>query len=139
MGEEDFSHEVRPHDSPFVRHAFLAAGFVCVGLAVLGVLLPVLPATPFVLVAAACFARASPRFYNWVMNHRHFGPTVREWRRYRSIPYRVKLWAIALMASSLGVSIVFFVRPGWLQAALAAFGVLLAVWMYRLPSRDRSR
>ncbi len=136
MSEEDFSHEVRPHDSALVRHAFLGAGCGFVGLAILGVFLPLLPATPFVLAAAACFARASPRFYNWVMNHRIFGPTVREWRRYRSIPYRVKLWAIALMALSLGASIAFFVRPGWLQAALAAFGVLLAAWMYRLPSRD---
>jgi uncharacterized membrane protein YbaN (DUF454 family) len=136
MSEEDFSHEVRPHDSALVRHAFLGAGFLFVGLAVLGVFLPVLPATPFVLVAAACFARASPRFYNWVMNHRVFGPTVREWRRYRSIPYRVKLWAIALMALSLGVSITFYVRPAWLQAVLAVFGVLLAAWLYRLPSRD---
>ena len=115
---------------------FLAAGFVCLGLAILGVFLPVLPATPFALLAAACFARASARFYSWVLNHRVFGPTVREWRRYRSIPYRIKLWAIALMAVSLGISIVFFVRPVWLQAALAVFGVLLATWLYSLPSRD---
>ena len=120
-----------------MRHALLAAGFVFLGLAMLGLLLPVLPATPFVLLAAACFARASPRFYNWVLNHRVFGPTVREWRRYGAIPYRIKLWAIALMALSLGISIVFFVRPAWLQAALAALGVLLAAWLYTRPSRDR--
>ncbi len=94
-----------------MRHAFLAAGFVFLGLAMLGLLLPVLPATPFVLLAAACFARASPRFYNWVLNH--------------------------LMALLLGISIVFFVRPAWLQAALAALGVLLAAWLYTRPSRDR--
>lgn len=46
MSEEDFSHEVRPHDSPLVRRAFLAAGFAFLGLAILGVFLPVLPATP---------------------------------------------------------------------------------------------
>jgi uncharacterized membrane protein YbaN (DUF454 family) len=103
----------------------------------LGLVLPVLPATPFVLLAAACFARASERFYNWVLNHRVFGPTVREWRRHRSIPYRVKLGAIALMAASLATSIVFFVRPAWLQAVLGALGVLLAAWLYSIPSRDR--
>lgn len=107
------------------------------GLAVLGLMLPVLPATPFILLAAACFARSSERFYNWLMNHRSFGPTVREWRLHRSIPYRVKLSAIALMSLSLGVSIVFFVKAPWLQATLAAFGVLLAIWLYRIPSRDR--
>jgi len=137
MSETDFSHEVRPHDSRMVRYAFLAAGFGFMGVAALGVILPVLPATPFVLLAAACFARASARFYNWVLNHRAFGPTVREWRRYRAIPYRVKLWAIALMALSLGASIALFIKDGWLQAGLAVFGLLLATWMYKLPSRDR--
>jgi uncharacterized membrane protein YbaN (DUF454 family) len=119
------------------RTAFLAAGFIFVGLAVLGVVLPVLPATPFMLLAAACFARASPRFYDWVLNHRAFGPAVREWRSHRSLPYRTKLTAIILMALSLGISIVFFVKNGWLQAALAVFGALLAIWLYRIPSRDR--
>jgi uncharacterized membrane protein YbaN (DUF454 family) len=128
---------MRPHDSVLVRHAFLAAGFVFLGLAILGLLLPVLPATPFVLLAAACFARASARFYKWLLDHRVFGPVVREWRHHRAIPYRVKLWAIAMMAASLGISIVLFVRPVWMQAALAALGVLLGAWLYNLPSRDR--
>jgi uncharacterized membrane protein YbaN (DUF454 family) len=120
-----------------LRHGLVAAGLVFFALAIVGLFVPVLPATPFVLLAAACFARASPRFYNWLLKHRVFGPTVLEWRRNRSIPYRVKLWAIALMALSLGVSIAFFVRPVWLQVVLAAFGVLLAAWLYKIPSRDR--
>lgn len=120
-----------------MRAAYLAAGFLFLGAGVLGMVLPVLPTTPFVLLAAACFARSSDRFYQWVLHHRSFGPLVREWRTHRSIPYRTKLFAIALMAISLTVSIVFFVRPGWLQAALALFGVGLAAWLYRIPSRDR--
>jgi uncharacterized membrane protein YbaN (DUF454 family) len=119
------------------RSAYLLAGFVFLGLGILGVALPVLPTTPFILLAAACFARSSERFYAWLMNHRSFGPVVREWREHRSIPWRTKLYAIGLMSLTLGVSIVFFVRPGWLQAALAAFGLALAAWLYRVPSRDR--
>jgi uncharacterized membrane protein YbaN (DUF454 family) len=121
-----------------LRAAYLVAGFVCMGLAVLGLVLPVLPSTPFVLLAAACFARSSERFHGWLVNHRTFGPLVREWREHRSIPYRTKLFAIGLMSLSLGVSIVFFVRPAWLQAVLAVAGLLLAVWLYRIPSRDRA-
>ena len=120
-----------------LRAAYLAAGFGFLGLGILGMVLPVLPATPFVLLAAACFARSSERFYHWLLNHRAFGPLVREWREHRSIPYRVKLFAIAMMASTLAVSVLFFVPKGWPQAALALFGVLLAVWLYRVPSRDR--
>jgi len=121
-----------------LRAVYLVAGFVCVGLALLGLVVPVLPTTPFLLLAAACFARSSDRFYNWLISHRTFGPLVREWREHRSIPYRTKLFAIALMSLSLGVSIVFFVRPAWLQAALAVAGLLLAVWLYRIPSRDKA-
>jgi uncharacterized membrane protein YbaN (DUF454 family) len=119
------------------RAALFAAGILCVALGIVGMFLPVLPTTPFILLAAACFARSSERFYRWLMEHRAFGPLVREWRAYRSIPYRTKLMAIVLMAASLTVSIVFFVRPAWLQATLALCGAALAVWLYRIPSRDR--
>jgi uncharacterized protein len=133
----DYSAEVNRHDSPAVRLLFLAMGTLFVALGIAGALLPVLPTTPFMLLAAACYARASTRFYNWLLNNPVFGPSILEWRRHRSIPWRVKLSAIALMGLTLGVSIVFFVPWLELQAALAAFGVLLAAWLYRIPSRDR--
>ena len=137
MEPEDFSAEVRKHSSLTVRVLLVAAGTLCVGLGLLGLFMPVLPATPFLLLAAACYARASNRFYNGLLNNRTFGPTIREWRRYRSIAYRTKLTAIALMAMTLTVSIVFFVRNPYLQAALAGLGAALAIWLYRIPSRDR--
>lgn len=122
-----------------MRALLVAAGFAFVGLGILGAVLPVLPTTPFLLLAAACFARASARFYNLLLNSRTFGPLIVEWRRHRSIPWRTKLWAIGLMAATLTVSVVFFVRELWLQVALAGLGVLLAAWMYAIPSRDRVR
>jgi len=70
---------------------------------------------------------------------RTFGPVILEWRRHRSVPYRTKLSAIALMSLTLGISIVFFVPLLWAQVLLALFGLGMAVWMYRLPSRDRPR
>jgi len=137
MQPHDYSHEINVHPSRAVRVALVVAGTGFVGLGILGAFLPVLPTTPFMLLAAACYARASTRFYNGLLNNRDFGPTVREWRRYRSIPYRTKWTAIGLMAVTLTASIVFAVEDPWLQAALAVFGVLLAVWMARIPSRDR--
>lgn len=127
------------HDSRAVRIALVAAGFASVALGIAGLVLPLLPTTPFMLLAAACFARSSPRFHRWLLHHRTFGPIVREWEGHRAIPWRAKLWAIALMSATLAVSIVFFVKPPWLKAVLAAFGVFLAGWLYRIPSRDRPR
>jgi uncharacterized membrane protein YbaN (DUF454 family) len=127
----------REHGSPVVRALFFVAGLAALGLGTAGIFLPVLPTTPLVLLAAACFARSYRPFHEWLVGHRLFGPMVREWHEHRSIPYRTKVFAIGMMAGALGVSIVFFVDPPWLKAALAVFGVALGVWMYRLPSRDR--
>ncbi len=128
---------MREHDSALVRGLLLAAGAICVVLGVIGIFLPLLPTTPFMLLAAACFARSSRRFHQWLLANRTFGPLIREWEKHRSIPRRTKLTAIGLMSLTLAVSIVFFVEPRWLQAVLAAIGVLLAIWMYRIPSRSR--
>ena len=136
MEMQDYSHHVRKHRLLTVRLLFAGLGTLFVALGILGIFLPVLPTTPFLLLAAGCYARASGRFYNWLLNHRLFGPTILEWRRHRSIAYRTKITAIALMALTLGSSIVFFIREPWLQAALAAFGVILAIHLYRIPSRD---
>lgn len=125
----------REHGSPVVRAVFFVAGVAALALGVAGVFLPLLPTTPLVLLAAACFARSYRPFHEWLVAHRLFGPLLREWHEHRSIPYRTKLFAIGMMAVTLGASIVFFVEPPWLKAALAVFGVALGAWMYRLPSR----
>jgi hypothetical protein len=134
--KHDFSAEVRKHRSPLVRAALVAAGTLFLVLGVIGIFTPLLPTTPLLLAAAGCYARASTRFYNRLLNNPTVGPLILEWRRHRSIPYRTKLIAIATMGCTLAVSIVFFVRPAWLQAVLALFGVGLALWLYRIPSRD---
>jgi uncharacterized membrane protein YbaN (DUF454 family) len=134
----DFSEHVRKHPSPTVRAtlALAGTGFVIVGLA--GVFLPVLPTTPFLLVAAACYARASRRFYNALLNNRLFGPAILEWQQHRSIAWRTKWSAIVLMAVTFAISIVFFVQDARLRTLLAVFGLTLAVYLYRIPSRDRA-
>lgn len=139
MHRQDYSHEIRKHKSLTVRWIFalLGAFFVAVGVA--GIFLPILPTTPFLLLAAACFARASSRVYNWLLNHSILGPIVLEWRRHRSIRYRVKIIALITMAASFTVSIVFFV-PYWQgRLGMALFGIVMLVWLYRVPSRDAPR
>lgn len=133
---QDYTHHVRKHSSPTVRSALFFAGSLSVVVGVAGIFLPVLPTTPFLLLAAACYARASRRFYNALLNNRTFGPTILEWQEHRSIRYRTKVTAIILMALTLTTSIVFFVEQTWLQWSLAGFGVILAIFIYLIPSRQ---
>ena len=133
----DYSHEMRKHRFLWVRLAFAALGTLFLVVGIIGIFMPILPTTPFLLLATACYARSSRRFYNWLMNHPTFGPLIVEWRTYRSIPWRVKLVAIATMVLTFGSSIVFFIKDGWLQLALAFFGMMMVIWLYHIPSRDR--
>lgn len=125
------------HGSPVVRATFFVVGGVSFVAAVLGVFLPLLPATPLFILSAACFARAYRPFHEWMLGHRLIGPMLQEWHVHRSIPYRTRNIAIATMLVSFGASIYFVVEPRWLQAALACCAAALAIWMYRIPSRDR--
>ncbi|MGE3773885.1 MAG: YbaN family protein [Gammaproteobacteria bacterium] len=126
----------RKHHRLEVRLIFLSCGFACVALGIAGIFLPLLPTTPFMLLAAACFARSSERFHAWLLAHPLFGSTVREWEEHRSVRRRTKWIAILTMAITLTLSTVLFVPYRPAQFALALFGVAMAVYMWRLPSRD---
>jgi uncharacterized protein len=116
-----------------MRWVFIILGTFFVGLAVVGIFLPLLPSTPFLLLAAACYARGSDRLYQWIMNHRTFGPIIRSWRANRSIPAGAKKTALAMIAAAFTLSTFSLRAQPWIAAPLAVFGVGLFVWVSRLP------
>ena len=117
------------------RGVLLAVGFVCVALGAIGTVLPLLPTTPFLLVAAACFARSSPRFYRWLLTRPGVGPIIREWRATHTVPLHAKLWAISSIVVVGGSSVVFFVDNRWAQLTMCAGLLAVIVWLLRLPTR----
>lgn len=122
--------------SAVVRAVYLALGSVFLGLGFLGAFLPILPTTPFLLLAAACYARGSTRLYRWLTEHPRFGPMILEWRRSRSLPRRTKWTAIVLMVMTLGISTLVFVSEPLLRVGLVTLGIGLAVFLYRIPDSD---
>jgi uncharacterized protein len=116
------------------RLAWLGAGLASLGTGIVGIFLPLLPTTPFVLLAAFCFSRASTRAERWLLEHARFGPMVRDWRERHAIPRRAKQLAWVMMA--FGSAWAFWVMPlwwGWLPAAACT---AVGIWMYRLPTRE---
>jgi uncharacterized membrane protein YbaN (DUF454 family) len=91
-------------------NVFRVLGFFFVGIALLGVVLPLLPTTPFVLLAAACFARSSEKWHRWMLANDTFGPMIRNWEKNRCISCRVKLIAIASMVIVGGYSVLYAVE-----------------------------
>ena len=125
------------HPSATVRWLLIVCGIVATALGVVGAFLPVLPTTPFLLAAAACFARASPKLDRRLTESKTFGPMIVEWRTHRAIPWRTKLVAITLMSTMIAVSATWFVRHWWGKALMAAVGVATGAWLWSIPSRDR--
>lgn len=122
----------------FRKALLAAAGVLAVGLGAVGVFVPLLPTTPFLLLAAACFFRSSDRLYAWLLRHRWFGPYIRNYREHRAVTLRAKLLCLALLWATIGCSAVFAVRAGWLRALLAAVaaGVTLHVLRLKTLARD---
>ena len=98
------------------RTAYKSLGFLFLGCAILGALLPVIPATPFLLLSAWFFARSSEKWHQWLLNSELFGPTVRNWEQNRCIGRRTKIVSILLMIGMGGTSILFFVEDMRIRA-----------------------
>lgn len=106
-----------------MRGLWLALGGVFLGLGLLGVVLPVLPTTPFLLLAAACLARSSPRLHRWLLGHPVFGPPIRNWEENGAISRSAKRLAVGSMAAVWGLSLV----AGLPWSALVVQTVLIGI------------
>lgn len=116
------------------RAVWTAAGLLAVVLGIAGIFLPLLPTTPFVLLAAFCFSRGSRRFEAWLLAHPRFGPMVADWRARRAVPRRAKQFAWAMM--TLGCAWAWWVMPEpwrWLPALVC---LAVAAWLWQLPDAD---
>ncbi|HNW73732.1 MAG TPA: YbaN family protein [Bacteroidales bacterium] len=115
-------------NTPFlIRVICLCAGWLFTVLAFLGVFLPLLPTTPFLLGAAACFYRSSDRFYHWIMDNKYFGHYLRNYKAGRGIPLRIKILALAFTWSSTLFSAIFIVPWLWLKIFLIAISVSITI------------
>lgn len=113
---------------------WVVVGSICVGLGILGILLPVLPTTPFLLLAAYCYSRGSERFYQWLLYRSRFGSYIRNYREGRGIPLKQKLITISLLWLTIGFTIVMLAPSWWLKALLIVVASGVTIHLSRVKT-----
>jgi uncharacterized membrane protein YbaN (DUF454 family) len=131
----------RMNGNKVIRILWLVLGLVCVGLGTIGIVLPILPTTPFLLAAAACFCKSSTRLYNWLIGNKWFGDYIRNYKEGKDIPMKTKIIALTVLWATIGVSNIFILSqllPSSLvlpmQLIMLAIATGVSVHILRLPT-----
>jgi uncharacterized membrane protein YbaN (DUF454 family) len=117
---------------PVKRFLWKILGFISLGMAYVGLITPGIPYSCFVVFAAYCFAKGSPKMHAWLYNHKIFGPFLTNWGEKRVFPTKMKFFMLAMMSSSLLIMFFTGVKPIGIIST-AVFMALVAVWAWRWP------
>ncbi|MCV6603675.1 MAG: YbaN family protein [Porticoccaceae bacterium] len=112
----------------------IASGWLALLLGAIGVVLPLLPTTPFVLLAAACFARSSPRFHSWLLSHKTAGPIIARYQRGEGISSTVRNRALVVLWLGMATSM-WVIGQWWSVALLGGIGLTTSIYLWRLANR----
>lgn len=129
----------RKINSTLLRYILIAGGTLSVALGIIGIALPVLPTTPFLLLAAFLFARSSKTLHHWLMNHRIWGNYLRNYTLGKGIPMGIKVWAITVLWATILMSAFFAIDNTWVSMLLVAVaaGVSLHILTIRILKKDK--
>lgn len=116
----------------WVRYLYVAAGFVSLALGIIGVVTPVLPTTPFILLSGFCFARGSERFHLWIMGHKYFGPMIRAFRDEKRIPLKAKIIATVMIVVTMTATALVVRKPvAIIGMASVGVAVVIYIWTFK--------
>ncbi len=121
------------------RILLLTVGSLCVVLGGIGIVIPVLPTTPFLLLAAACFLRSSQQFYNWLINNRILGFYIRNYLEGRGLPLRAKIVTISLLWGTILLSVFIFIQTAWVQILLVTIAIAVSIHVIRIKPRKHPK
>jgi uncharacterized membrane protein YbaN (DUF454 family) len=120
--------------APLRKALLMAVGILSVGLAITGLFLPLVPTTPFLLLAAACFVRSSDRLYRWLVTHKWFGPYIRNYREHKAITLRAKVVTLLLLWGTVGYSTVLVTDSLFVRVTLLLIALGVTLHMLRLKT-----
>ncbi len=119
---------------PFVRAILITLGTLALGIGIVGIYLPALPTTPFLLMAAACYMRSSERLFNWIVKHPRIGPQIQVYLARKAIPLKVKAFSLVVAWSMLLGLALFVVESTVMKALLIALAVIKTIIMVRVKT-----
>ncbi|HMV35164.1 MAG TPA: YbaN family protein [Turneriella sp.] len=121
------------HDSRAVRYTFITIGVISLLLGIVGIVTPILPTTPFILLSGFCFARGSERLHDWILSHRYFGPMIIAFRDEKRIPLKVKIFASLMIAVTMSITAFFIVPLLAVKIGMGVVGVAVIgyIWTFR--------
>ena len=126
--------ESRQSSSSLLRWLLILVGLAAVGIGTVGIFVPLLPTTPFYLLAAACFFRSSDRLYRWLIGNKWCGPYIRNYREHRAIPRHAKIIGLVLLWGTIGHAVIAFLDHLWLRILLVAIAVGVTRYLLSLKS-----
>ncbi len=125
--------------STFVKKLLVVIGFASLFLGIIGIAVPLLPTTPFLLLSAACFLRGSDRLYQWLMNNRLFGSYIRNYQEHKAIPLKAKILAISLLWITILYSIIFILESVYIRILLVAIAVAVTLHILHFKTLDKKQ
>jgi uncharacterized membrane protein YbaN (DUF454 family) len=139
--KENFAAKCKKQGQKIVRTLWLVTGTVCVALGANGIVLPILPTTPFLLAAAACYYKSSPRMHRWLLNNKWFGEYIRNYTEGKGLTRKTKVTALTVLWVTIGISIIFMLErilPATLvlpmQIVMVAVAIAVSTHILRLPT-----
>jgi uncharacterized membrane protein YbaN (DUF454 family) len=117
-----------------LRWLLIIVGLAAVGIGTVGIFVPLLPTTPFYLLAAACFFRSSDRLYRWLIGNKWCGPYIRNYREHRAIPRHAKIVALILLWGTIGHSVLALLDQLWLRILLVAIAAGVTIYLLSLKT-----
>ena len=123
----------------FFRYLLIIAGTIFLGLGIIGIFLPILPTTPFLLLATACYTRSSKRFYDWLLHNKWFGSYIKNYREGEGVPLKVKVYTISLLWITILFSAFFIISIFWVRVVLILIAAAVTVHILTIKTYKQKR
>ncbi len=116
----------------------MVLGIILVGIGGIGIVVPGLPTTPFLLLAAALFVKSSPRLHKWLLQHKLFGPLIRNYQEKKALPRKVKILAISMVVAMISLSVFVFIDKLPVKIVVACLGLIGIIVVLSIPSLEKT-